>query len=129
LARVTGPLLSLEASGSVADAVTYQKGLKSRMVRKMPQRKYGRSTDQNTVRIMFNGAVTHWHELLTSQQTLWKQYTDGDGNKSFQAFMHQWIIRGLDGLPQYELPPTYGYCIVGEYLVGELITGGVYQTP
>ena len=129
MVRVTGPCLSLEASGSVGKAITFQKGLKSRSVRKCPVKKPTRSTDQNTVRVMFNGAVTHWHELLQSQQTLWKQYTDGDGNTSFQAFMHQWIIRGLDGLPQYKLPPIAGYCIVGEYLVGELITGGVYQTP
>jgi len=129
MVKVSGPCLSLEASGSVGKAITFQKGLKSRTVRKCPVKKPTRTPGQETVRTVFSKAVTYWHALLTSQQTLWKEFIDGDGNSSFQAFMHQWIIRCNDGLPQYELPPYHGYCIVGEHLVGEFTVGGVWIDP
>lgn len=128
MVKVNGPCFSLEASGSLGKAITFQKGLKSRMVRKCPKPKYTRTPDQILVRNMFALAIIYWHDLTPSQVALWNAFTDGEGNMGYHAFMHQWASRGLAGLNQYQLPPDIGYCLVGEHIVGDFTTGGALIT-
>jgi len=129
MVKATGPCFSLDAHGTLANAITYQKLPTTRIVRRKPKPLYTRTTGQNTVRNTHAKATEKWHELLAIQQDLWKAYTDGNGNSGYQAWMSQWVHRTLENLFQYKVPPNHGYCLVGEYKVGELITGGVFQDP
>lgn len=121
MVKVTGPCLSLEATGSVGKAITFQKGIKSRVVRKCPVKKYTRSALQDTVRDVLAKTIQAWQELITSQINLWKAYTDGNGNTGYQSFVHlfakltnQYIS---DGWPII----TTGTTLVGERKVGQAV--------
>jgi len=129
MVKTIGPCLSLDAFGTIAGAITFQHALKSRAARKKPQPRYVRTDAQNEVRNTVAKAVLEWHGLTDSQRTLWKEYSDGNGNKGYHAWIYQWVRRSLMGLWQYRLPPDIGYCITGDHLVGEFIVGGGHVDP
>lgn len=127
MVKVTGPCFSLDAQGTLAGAITYQRALKSRICRKKPLPRKSSTVDQLAVRAALRKAIIEWGALTSSQRAIWDEYTDPNGNTGYHAFMSSYISRTLDGLAQYELPPHTGYCLVGEYLVGELTVGGGFR--
>lgn len=129
MVKLTGPCFSLEASGTLGDQITYQKSLKSRTARIKPIPTYSRTAGQDAVRDAVKFGVAQWHELLANQQGLWGYYINPDNNSGYHAFMQQFIARTLAVVFQYQLPPNIGYCLVGEHLTGEVITGGVWLDP
>lgn len=129
MVKTTGACFSLEASGSLARAITYQKTYGARIVRKIPIPKYSRSPGQNSVRLAQAKAVQYWHLLTAGQQATWKAYSDPNGNNGYHAFMSQFIKRTLTPIWQYNLPPNTGYCLVGEWLVAEVVVAGEWQDP
>jgi len=129
MAYVRGPLLSLEARGSIAKAITFQFDGKGYQCRKIPIPRYQRTTEQANQRNTHKASVKAWQELLDSQKDLWRAYSDNNGNKGYYAFMSQWIHRAVIGAFQYKLPPNLGYCIVGEVTTGEFLTGGEWMDP
>ena len=128
MAKTSGALFSTDATGSVG-GITYQHAYRSRTCRGKPHPLNRKSTSQIAVRAMVTKAIQYWQALIEIQSILWEGYTDGNGNTGYHSFMSKWIKRGLAGLPQYKLPPDIGYCLVNEYLVGELTVGGACQDP
>lgn len=129
MVKTIGPCISLDATGSIAGAVTFQKALKSKIARRKPIPRYTRTTGQAIVRNTIKKAVYYWHQLLPLQQNIWKVTYDGYGLLGYHSFIKSFINRTNDALPQYELPPDKTYCLVGEWLVGELTVGGVWIDP
>ena len=129
MAYVRGPLFSLEARGSIARALTYQFDGKGYQCRKMPIPTYHRTPKQNTQRNTHKAGILAWQELTEEQKNLWRDYTNNDGNTGYYAFMSQWVHRAATNLFQYKLPPNVGYCLVGENIVGDIITGGIWEDP
>jgi hypothetical protein len=127
MVKTTGPMFSVEASGSLGKAITFQKvgRVKTAKQYKVPIDR--KTTAQITVRQWVTRTVQRWHDLIDSQQSLWDQYTNPTGNIGYYAFIEQYLKRSHETLPQYQLPPNHGYCAVGEWLVGELIVGGVHE--
>ena len=128
MVKVTAPCLSLEASGSLGKAITYQKGLKSRTVRKCPHKKYTRTTAQALVRDVIKKTIWVYKQLIISQKSLWSAYTDDDGNTGYQSFTHlfatltnQYIA---DGWPVI----ATGQTLVGERTVGQAVVLSRYDS-
>lgn len=129
MVKTTGACFSLDASGSLASAITYQKTQTRRICRKIPIPKYQRTPAQDSVRKAVAKAVEEWQKLLVIQKAVWYAYINPHGNMGYHAFIQPFIPRTLNFLYQYQLPKDIGYCLVNEWLVGELITGGVWFDP
>lgn len=127
MVKVTGPCFSLDAQGSLGGVITYQRGLKSRTARLKPIQRQPGTSGQIVMQDTLTKALAEWNALLPTQQAIWIIYTDSHGNKGYHAFMSQYISRTHDGDYQFELPPNFGYCIVDEVIVGDVITGGVFR--
>lgn len=61
--RVTGPLFSVTAKGTLADALTFQGGPSGVRVQKVPRHRDRDSNTQSIQRASFVSAVSQWHNL------------------------------------------------------------------
>jgi hypothetical protein len=129
MAVIRGPLFSVSASGSIGKAITYQRDIKGFACRRMPIPPNRKTVAQLAQRERHVAGLRAWQSLIQTQRNIWNAYTDNDNNKGYHAFMSQYIRRTGLLLPQYQLPPSTGYCLTGEHLVGELTVGGGWIDP
>ena len=71
MAKVDGPLLSLDASGSIGGAMTFSKWKGINYVRYKTKPTNPQTTAQTTQRTAFSTAVTGWHALTEIVQGEW----------------------------------------------------------
>ena len=71
MAKATGPLFSLEASGSIAKTITYGKNLAGAWVRFAFKKAYTRTTGQDILRSAFSLAMAIWGDKKKEEQFLW----------------------------------------------------------
>jgi hypothetical protein len=71
MAKVDGPLLSLDASGSIGGAMTFSKWKGVNYVRYKTKPTNPQTTAQTTQRTAFSTAVAAWHALTTEVQDTW----------------------------------------------------------
>lgn len=128
MTRVKGPMFSSRASGTFADTITYQKTLNTISSRVNRFRKYSRSTEQDFIRKVMTWVVGLWHSLHDTKQASWRQYTHYTGLHGYHIFLKLFIARTYDLEWQYEIPPSQGFCAVGNHIVGDLYTGGGFIT-
>jgi hypothetical protein len=130
MAKVKGPLFSLEAHGSIAGCLTYWDDLnKKPCVKSLRFPTYRRSPAQASVRDTFSWAAKTYFNLHHIKHTAWGNYTDYKGLVGYVSFMHYMLKRTHLPTWQFELPPNQGFCTVGNHNVGEFIVGGGYMTP
>lgn len=140
--KVRGPLFSLKAAGTLGKAITYKKGTAGNIVRKYYKPKGTRNAEQSTVRIWFQRGVWTWqgktnlhgfyystlcYGLEEPARAEWRTYRTTGSSFGYYAFMKRWIKRSLLGLPQYQVPPHYGFCVADEWLADDLICNGIHQ--
>ena len=77
MAKLQGPLLSVNAHGSIAKRITYSKRYTGNQVRFQRANKDANSTSQQTQRALFLEALGKWNELTDEQQELWNEYDEG----------------------------------------------------
>jgi hypothetical protein len=100
MAKVNGPLFSLDASGTVAKAVTFAKWRGIAYVRKWFLPKMGMNTAQVNMRIALPMAMVQWQEVLSEPQKA--GYVAGaQGTK--KSGINLYMKRALDA---YVLDPT-----------------------
>ena len=63
MVKVTGPIFSVDAKGTLGGAITYQGGSGKHRVIRVPTHKDAGSGDQLTQRALFLGAAARWHLL------------------------------------------------------------------
>jgi hypothetical protein len=87
MARVEGPLFSLEASGTVADTITYShwKGRNYARTRVIP--KNPRSAKQVGVRTLFAFCAAAWKSIATITQATWDDLAKSLEITPFDAYM------------------------------------------
>lgn len=103
MARVTGPLMSMSASGTIGKAITFAVWKGIAYVRKWFKPHNPQTAGQTAQRLIFSQAVDGWQDLDTAGKALW----DDDANRpsgmsGFNYFMRVYINAMLDG----ETPPT-----------------------
>lgn len=94
MTRVTGPLFSLTASGTIADVITYSrwKGLayvRTRVIPHNPQ-----TASQTSIRNTLTAGVSLWHTVAcvpTASKTSWDFYAAGTGMSGFNRYMKYFI--------------------------------------
>ena len=76
MAKLVAPLFSLNASGSIGEALTFSNRRSGAQVRFQKKQKDKRSDDQLSQRELFKTARDWWHTLTPAEQAEWK--TEGD---------------------------------------------------
>lgn len=71
MAKVIGPLLSLDARGTIAKTVTFGINNAGNWVRGIGKRKYTRNAEQDIRRTWFKDAITYFHKMSKEEQWLW----------------------------------------------------------
>lgn len=99
MVRVTGPFLSLDARGTLADTLTgsFWRGINYIRVRVVPHNP--KSTAQTAVRDVLSDGVSKWRFGTISQtnKNWWNTYAAGLGESGFNRFMRKYIEDNYSG--------------------------------
>lgn len=87
MARTTGPLLSLDASGSIAGAMTFSKWKGRSYVRQLVTPHNPDTPMQRAMRAMFKFLGSQWSNINPTDQDTWNGLADGDKIADFNAYM------------------------------------------
>ncbi len=77
MAKLEGPLLSINAHGSIAKRITFSQRSTGNQVRFQRANKDANSAFQQTQRALFLEALSYWNSLTDEQQGLWNEYNNG----------------------------------------------------
>ncbi len=86
-AKVTGPLLSISARGSVAKTLTYSVWKGTAYVKEWFTPSNPQSATQTNVRTAWDMLVLSWQNQHISVKTIWNTYAEGSGMSGFNQFM------------------------------------------
>ncbi len=74
--KLVGPMMSLDASGTLGGCITYTKWKGQKRVRMWASPYQPRTDAQKAQRICFYRAVCAWHSLLAAPVLCWNNYAD-----------------------------------------------------
>lgn len=99
MVRVTGPFLSLDARGTLADTMvgSYWRGINYIRVRVVPHNP--QSTAQTAIRQALTDGVSKWRFGSISQddKNWWNTYARGLGESGFNRFMRLYLQQNYSG--------------------------------
>lgn len=141
--KLRGPLFSLKATGTLGKILTFKKGVAGNIVRRHRIPKTTRNAEQDNIRVWFQRGVWTWqgkagdhgyaystlsYGLQEPARESWRQSRTTGGLLGYYYFMKRWMQRSLKALPQYQVPPHYGFCVADEWLADNLICNGVFHS-
>lgn len=116
MAKVTGPLLSLGASGQIAKTLVYMRWKGIDDVRQYVIPTNPQTAPQITQRGYFEDGVDEWHltKYTAADKTAWDKYAAilAKPMSGFNAFVKSWIERRLAGVAVPD-PPYAAYLLSG----------------
>ena len=93
MVRVTGPFLSLDARGTLADTLTgsFWRGINYIRVRVVPHNP--QSVKQTAIRDVLTDGVSKWRfgAISVSNKNWWNTYARGLGESGFNRFMRTYL--------------------------------------
>lgn len=105
MVKITGPLQSRAAGGSIADSVTFSQTKGRAYARKKVNTPNPNTADQRGMRCMFNWLSKQWSSLSDSQKATWIALALTDNLPAYNSFLaynqHRW--RSFN-LPTKEYP-------------------------
>jgi hypothetical protein len=121
---VRGPLFSMEAHGTLNGVLTYQQRGSKSVVKSNLFATPSDTDAQLAIRDVFSWAVEIWNDMHEITQALWLDQHDAKELTGYASFMNRFLSRHYAGLWQFEAPPDFGFCLVGNHLVDEFAVGG-----
>lgn len=107
MARTWSPLLSLDASGTVADAITFSKWKGRNYVRTRVTPANPQSPGQFGMREMMKFLSQHWGSMSASDKSDWEEDAQNAAISPFNAYVKYNLARWRDGLgPKTRHSPT-----------------------
>jgi len=111
MAKLRGPLMSIDARGKFADAIVFGgwKGIPWARVQFIPQNP---QTDlQQALRLIFTEGVTRWQQLTPTIQGHWQVAVENKGvtMSGFNFFMSEYITSMRAGQVPSDNPPANLY--------------------
>lgn len=111
MSRVSGPLFSVTASGTVGDAIVYSnwKGLayvRSRVIPKNP-----RSDEQVSVRQTLTAGVSTWQDdtaVPEGSKLSWNWYASGTGMSGFNRYVRYFVETNSQHAAPWIIPEPRG---------------------
>jgi hypothetical protein len=125
MARTTGPLFSLDASGSTAGAITFSKSKGRTYVRKLVTPKNPKSQKQTGTRAMMKYLAQLWATITADAKASWDDLAQAKNISPFNAFTAENLDRW-----QSNKAPTHAYpaAELKECHDVNLVTTTKYQT-
>ena len=109
MAKVRGPLYSIDARGVIADAMVFGgwKGINWVREQFIPQNP--KSEDQVAVRLIFTQAVSKWHDFTDEGKADWQTAIEKKGYtmSGFNFFVSEYCKSMRDGETPSDTPPAY----------------------
>ncbi len=117
MAKVTGPLMSVDARGKLANAIVFMgwKGLNT--VRQWVKPANPNTAGQQTIRGYFTTAVSKFHSLLAPDQAAWNNRASGMQLSGFNLFVQK-VVNALKAAKVWALLHT----IVPDVSVADTLT-------
>jgi len=118
MVRVTGPLASLDSSGTLANALTYITSHDSHAVKRHGKPSNPRTAKQTAIRSLMTWLTTSWNTLTPVQQTSWVTCRTNSTTSLYHSYLGHNQLRWQTGhaptqiYPTSETSPlagTYGY--------------------
>ena len=93
MAKVTGPLLSIDARGTVADTLVFSYWRGQHYVRRWLKPANPNTAAQQTQRGYLALSIEKWHEyLLAADRAAWSQYQAGMPSSGVNQFVSEYVI-------------------------------------
>ena len=106
MAKVTGPLMSYDARGSIAKAITYSAWRGISYVRQWFKPGNPNTTGQQNVRGIFTFAIDGWHYKITpTQQLAWIAAASGKPYSGFNYYVSEYCKAMAAGTTPPVSPP------------------------
>jgi len=90
--KVTGPLFSLGASGTLGKTISYRHQLFGDQVEKKPKKRDLKSVAQLTRRGLFQGAVAYWNGLSDEEKEAYKSLAAGLPMTGFNLCVRDYLV-------------------------------------
>jgi hypothetical protein len=133
MAIVTGPLMSLDASGTIGDAITFAKWKGRHYVRTRVIPENPKSAKQTGCRAMMSFLAQIWYGLTTGNKATWDDMAETKQISSFNAMVGENLSRWQDThSPTKEFPAaeaSAGLTITTQTLTGGLGHATIEITP
>jgi hypothetical protein len=123
MAKVEGPLFSLEASGTIGDAITYSrwKGIPYARKRVIPANP--KSAAQTGIRAMFAFVAAFWDQVAALDQATWNTLAAALNITPFNAYVRENQKRWVDGAFPTQAYPA-AEASTGLTVTTQTLTGG-----
>jgi hypothetical protein len=95
MAKVTGPLLSMDARGTLGGVVTYQDGFGKHRVTRKPVHRDAGSATQLDQRALFLEAVAYWKALSAGQKADWNATANLLRMTGYQLVLKEYMLGRL----------------------------------
>lgn len=92
MVKVSGPLFSIEASGTLGDVLSYQRGWGKHRVTRKPGHRDAESAAQLTQREKFLEAVAYWHSLNSQEQAAYTAVAEGLQMTGYQYVLKEYLL-------------------------------------
>jgi hypothetical protein len=105
MAKVTGPMMSVEATGKFANTMVFVRSKAGPVVRQLVTPTNPKSPAQTGTRSMMRWASQEWQQLTSPEQTTWLAAVTKPGESAFNAFVRAAMNEWKNGLfAQSEFP-------------------------
>jgi len=112
MALVTAPLLSLDASGKVGDAIVFSKWKGRNYVRALVRPSNPKSGGQVGMRSMFKFLSQQWSQVNAGDQATWESLAEAAAVAPFNSFMKINLLSNRNFLaPTQQYPTTFNTTI------------------
>ena len=114
MAKVTGPLLSVEAKGSIAKNLTFSERKTGSQVRFQKKQKDVLTSDRVEHRARFLEAVASWHALTEEEKLTYNQRAKDLMMTGYNLYLREYLLAP----PVVFYPAYYGEAIYGVSIYG-----------
>lgn len=102
MAKISGPLFSFGASGTVGNMLTFNQSLSRPVARRKPSGYAPATPAQAIQRDAMSAAAVAWRALSTPTRAEWIALTNGRANTAFSKFFLEWTAQAsTPGVPPY----------------------------
>lgn len=120
MAKVTGPLMSMTARGTIGERLTFSVRKTGQQVRFQRSNIDANTFDQKTNRVVYQDAVAEWNLLSVEEKNIWKAQAVGLGMTGFNIFVKDYYMNTIRKLATVE---NIDFKVLGDTLVYTVPTG------
>jgi len=126
MAKLIGPLMSLDASGSIAGTLTFSKWKGRPLVRQLVKPSNPKTSGQTTNRAMMKFLSQQWASMSAGNQATWLEMADVGKYSNFNGYVAYNMARWTQFADPTQYLPLDGSAVTNSWATN-VATGGVRQ--